>query len=134
MNPDEIMSGKTVKVSSSTTGKYYYPDRWAVIKITGDDETLYKILAVWVGGFTKSDTWRLNSGIVKCVKNENEDDGEYGNYEFLGSTGSVYVCNPDEYGLTSLSGGVLEQLKARNPNIEILDSETKWETMTWDGE
>ena len=42
------------------------PDKWLVLKI-GD---LYKVYGTWYGGYLGSDSWKINSGIVKVEEDE----------------------------------------------------------------
>jgi hypothetical protein len=64
----------------------YTPDRWEVLEFRrGNDEPVYRVFAGWYGSYLGSDSWQLNSGIVKVV-----DTGDA--YEFYGHSGSVYTC------------------------------------------
>lgn len=64
----------------------YVPDYWQVVRITSTEgKVLYKVFATWVGGYVEGDSWKLNSGIEKVVK---EDDKIF----FTGYSGSVYRC------------------------------------------
>lgn len=73
----------------------YTPDCWEVIILKstefGDVE---KVFAGWYGGWTGSDSWKLNSGI-KSYK----VDGDF--IEFTGDSGSVYRCHKN---LRKMSG------------------------------
>lgn len=76
----------------------YTPDRWEVLEFQrGGDEPVYKVFAGWYGGYCGTDSWQLNSGIVKVV-----DLGD--TYEFHGTSGSVYTCHK---GFQSMSGYML---------------------------
>ena len=44
----------------------YVPDRWCVIRIPNNRETVYKVFASWSGGYIGGDSWKLNSGIVRA--------------------------------------------------------------------
>lgn len=102
----------------------YHPDKWVVVKITGHDyPTLYKVFACWYGGYAGSDSWKLNSGITKATL-----EGYV--YSFEGSSGSVYQCHKDTYGLNMHGGGVLmnmrETAKENGITVDILDEDTNW--------
>jgi hypothetical protein len=99
----------------------YVPDKWVIVKITDDKNehpTIYKIFACWYGGYAGSDSWKLNSGITRVSK-----EGYV--YSFEGSSGSVYECHEDSYGMNFYGGGVLMNMRetaAKNGiTIEILD-------------
>jgi hypothetical protein len=47
----------------------YTCDNWVVIKMKGDD-THYRVLAGWSGGYLDGDSWRMNSGITKVEELE----------------------------------------------------------------
>lgn len=82
-------------------GNSYFPDSWVIVKIGN----IYKVLGGWKGGYTLPDEWRLNSGI----KSYSEEDGVI---YFNGYSGSRYVCAPHGEGTTSLTFGVLQNLKS----------------------
>lgn len=88
----------------------YTPDKFVIIKITGDNETFYRVFGSWGGGYLHGDSWRLNSGIER-----HEIDGDYIN--FIGSSGSVYRCYIQSEGVTGYTGSVLQQMLERT-NIE----------------
>ena len=106
----------------------YIPDKWLVVKITGNDyPTYYKVFACWYGGWAGSDSWKLNSGITKATL-------EGFVYSFEGSSGSVYECHADCYG-THMYGHVVLQNMIQNMidnaakngiTIEVLDEDTNW--------
>ena len=102
---------------------YYYPDNWVIIKIVTEKYgVVYKILAGWSGGYATSDSWRMNSGIVR-----HEFDGEY--WRFYGSTGSCYVCHVDSYGLRMSTAGVWGQLQGEH--VEMIEDQA-WIGEDWD--
>ena len=81
----------------------YFPDRWMLVKISGTDPH-YRVFGSWSGGYLDGDSWRLNSGVVKCVESETYPD----RYEFIGHSGSKYICHKETYGIKSLyNNGVL---------------------------
>jgi hypothetical protein len=78
----------------------YTPNRWVVVDITVDGESIKKVFAGWYGGYLDGDSWKLNSGIVK------EEEFET-SWEFTGYSGSVYICYKSAYGLSSYMSSVL---------------------------
>ena len=85
----------------------YIPDRWVVVKISGNDEdgkeTIYKVLGSWYGGYLSGHSWRLNSGISSVV-----DNGP--TLTFHGYNGSTYLCSKQAYGAHGLSRHIVQQL------------------------
>lgn len=81
----------------------YTPDKWIILKIKGETETLYKVLAGWSGSYLEGQSWKINSGITKV-----SEDGDY--YLFEGYSGSVYKCHKKGYGTNLISGGILSNL------------------------
>jgi len=102
----------------------YNPDKWMVVKITGNDlPPVYKVFACWSGGYLDGDSWKLNSGITKVT--------EKIDYIFFdGSSGSVYACRKGMYGSTAYGYGVLQNfIKKAADNgvtIEVLPETTNW--------
>jgi hypothetical protein len=101
----------------------YFPDRWVMVKLTNkDDVSHYRIFACWYGGYLGSDSWKLNSGVVKLTEDEHV-------YYFEGSSGSVYVCNKVRYGTSGYGHGVLMNMIEKSKDtvrIEILPEETNF--------
>ena len=94
----------------------YTPDRWIVIKITTPTDTVEKVLAGWYGGFATGDSWKLNSGNEEVI-----DEGD--RYVFKGYSGSEYICYKHNYGLSGLTGSMLEHFRNTAPegcSIEIV--------------
>lgn len=92
----------------------YTPDRWVVLKITDKEQTIYKVLAGWVGGYLEGDSWKLNSGITKI-----EMDGDY--YLFSGNSGSVYKCHKAAYSFTKLTAAMYYSWEKQYPDkFELL--------------
>lgn len=73
----------------------YRPDRWVMLKFESEEETVHKILAGWSGSYLEGQSWQLNSGVVKI-----EEDGDH--YLFHGSSGSIYRCHKEGYGMNSI--------------------------------
>lgn len=98
----------------------YYPDNWVVLKITTEEETLYKVLAGWSGGFVQGDSWQMNSGIVAV-------DKQAYNWEFYGYSGSIYICHQGSYRLTMATAGIYNKLKKEfGDRIELMPEGTNW--------
>jgi hypothetical protein len=102
----------------------YRPDKWVVVKISSDKyPSIHKVFACWYGGWAGSDSWKLNSGITKATFEGNV-------YSFEGSSGSVYECHKDCYGMNMYGSGVLSNMISNSANngitIEVLDEETNW--------
>lgn len=89
------------------------PNKWVILELDVDP-TIYKVFAMWYGGYLDGDSWRLNSGITKVEK-----DGEY--YLFHGHSGSVYKCHEKSYGTSSYGAGVIENLieQAKDHDVTI---------------
>ncbi len=94
----------------------YTPDRWIILEITTPEEVLYKVFAMWYGGYCNGDSWKVNSGITDC-----SFDGEC--YTFEGYSGSTYVCHNDCYGLSAYGAGVVctWQEALKDATIEVLE-------------
>jgi len=107
----------------------YTPDRWMVIRIHAPTEVLYKVFATWSGGYAGSDSWKLNSGIVRATWAD-----PY--WEFDGSSGSVYRCHADRYGTNGYGGTVLSNMidKAQEQGIQIdvLTEEIDWSRIEYE--
>lgn len=84
----------------------YRPDNWVIVKITNEEEPLYKILAGWSGGYLYGDSWKLNSGITEvALDGENE-------ILFHGYSGSVYRCRRNAEGLRMNCAYIYETMQA----------------------
>jgi hypothetical protein len=107
----------------------YRPDRWTVLRIHATGQVIYKVFASWSGGYTGSDSWKLNSGIVRATLVED-------NWEFDGSSGSVYSCHRDAYGTNGYGGhvlnGLLEKAEKQGIQIDVLSKDTDWAGLNYD--
>lgn len=103
----------------------YNPPQWVIVKITGDDPH-YRVFGSWRGGYLSGDSWRMNSGITKV---EEDDD----NYLFHGSSGSVYVCPKEGYGVTSpYNNSILgEYVRKSDGRISIMAEMPDIMNMDW---
>lgn len=104
----------------------YYPNCWVVIRMHYKEEVVYKVLGGWSGNYTQGDSWRLNSGIKKAEYDIAKDV-----WKFYGSSGSVYVCQPDQYKLGLSTYPVWNQMLEKHPNNVRLLENQNWETVDW---
>lgn len=100
----------------------YVPDVWVILKISSEGHgTVNKVFAGWYGGYTGSDSWKLNSGIEKT-----EDMGDH--YLFTGATGSVYKCYKNSVKMSGYMSMILsgwqEKFKDQGATFEVVDVET----------
>ena len=102
----------------------YLPHRWVILQISQDQETKYKVLGGWYGGYLGASSYRLNSGIVRV-----ERDEDY--WVFYGNSGSVYRCHVTDYGWTNSMHNALHFAKKAWPTVEftVLDENTDWSTL-----
>jgi hypothetical protein len=107
----------------------YTPDRWVIVKIVTSKQHLYKVFASWYGGYSGSDSWKMNSGITRATLVKDC-------WEFDGSSGSVYRCHRDAYGTNGYGGHVLSNLISQGQNqgiqIEVMDGQTDWTQLQYD--
>ena len=97
----------------------YYPDRWVILHMGGDDPHC-RVLGAWGGGYTQGTSWRMNSGITAV-------DIYTEHFEFWGHTGSRYICSKGAYGLTATSAGIYDQLKELHGNmVQLMPEDTDW--------
>jgi hypothetical protein len=99
----------------------YTPDKWVVIKIVANEtgNTHYRVFATWYGGYTGSDSWKMNSGITRVIK---RDDGCF---EFFGESGSVYFCHENCWGMSGYGSNVLTSYQSHEgTTITMLPEET----------
>lgn len=88
----------------------YFPDRWLLLEVIDKNNIKFlKVLSSTNGGYLGSDTWRLNSGIVKAIYFKEKDV-----YRIYSESGSCYNCCL--YGATNLGYSIFEQLKEKFPN------------------
>jgi hypothetical protein len=107
----------------------YTPDRWLVLRVHTAKEILYKVFATWSGGYGGSDSWKMNSGIVRAVLVGDR-------WEFDGSSGSVYSCHREAYGTNGYGGSVLSnmisQAQEQGIQVEVMDRDTDWAQLQYD--
>ncbi len=63
----------------------YHPDSWVIVEIQTDTSKHHRVLAGWVGGWVKSDSWKLSSGIEIIEPCDTV-------WRIHNTSGSVYVC------------------------------------------
>lgn len=102
----------------------YYPDSWVVLRMTHKDQIIYKVLGGWSSGYVQGSSWRLNSGIERV-----EQDGEY--YRFIGSSGSIYKCHKDNYGLRMSTVDTYTKMKKTFPDQVEKLPDCDWMQMEW---
>lgn len=92
------------------------PERWVIVKISTNDEEIFKVFGTWAGGYLDVDRWRLNSGIVSVEQDDNF-------YYFFGYSGSCYKCHKKGYGVASSFGrGVLSDIVEKsNGKLIVID-------------
>lgn len=108
----------------------YVPHKWVVVKIINSEhEPIHKVFANWFGDYLNSDSWQLNSGITKVIK-------EGSDYCFHGYSGSIYRCNEINYGTTmygaSIIAVMIERVESNGGTIEILPEDTNWLEIDYD--
>ena len=108
----------------------YNPDKWVIVKISSDKGTpIYKVFACWYGGWSGSDSWKLNSGITEVSL-----EGYV--YSFSGASGSVYECHKDTYGTNMYGSGVLNNMidnaAKHGISIEILPEDTNFMELNYE--
>lgn len=104
----------------------YYPSCWVVIRMNYRDQVIYKVLGGWSETYVQGSSWRLNSGIEKAEYNVSQDV-----WRFYGSSGSVYVCHPDQYKLGLSTYPVWDQMKTKHPDNVMLLENQDWTNVDW---
>ena len=83
----------------------YYPDNFVLLKIMLPEETIYKVLGGWSGGYLDGDHWRMNSGIVDYSIEGNK-------ITFKGDSGSEYIVHRENERVSGLTSCILADLLA----------------------
>lgn len=100
----------------------YEPEKWVIIEISTGTNIVQKVFCGNYGGYTGSDTWKLNSGNVSETEFPDR-------WEFTGANGSVYICYKHCYGMSNYMFGIfkgwLGQLK---DDMVLLVLEDKYAT------
>ena len=100
---------------------YYTPVKFEILEFNIDGVKIRKVFASWYGDYLYSDNWRLSSGIVDVV-----EEDEY--LLIKNISGSIYKVREDSVGMSPYASEVLQswikQTKSRpNTSIEIVTSE-----------
>jgi hypothetical protein len=90
----------------------YCPDRSLIVRFKKDDETTYKVLGGWRGGYLDGDSWRLNRGIENI-----KEEGDY--YLLKGLSGSVYKCHKKSYGSTLVMPFIFDEEEKNKDIIKV---------------
>lgn len=97
----------------------YTPDKWIILKIKHEQETIFKVLAGWSGSYLEGQSWKINNGITKV-----SEEGQF--YLFEGYSGSIYKCHKKAYGTNLITAGVLSKILS-DPNtkdsVEAMDDQ-----------
>ena len=87
-----------------------------MLKFMHGGTVVYKILATFYGGYTTGDSWKLNSGITKI-----EEEGQC--FLFHGSSGSVYRCHKNAYGMGGYTSGIYASFRKQVDETEGVEME-----------
>lgn len=95
---------------------YNYVDGWVGLKF----KDTYKIFCSWAGGYLHGDSWRINSGTVSIIEDQDS-------LEIKGYSGSIYRCNKTTYDmLTSYNrdalARIISELEKNNIQCVVFDS------------
>lgn len=96
------------------------PDYWVVIKFHYG----YRLLCEYNGSYLEGKSWRASSGIKGVSVFNNY-------YLFYNTSGSIYKCYKNFYGLGSLSSNIYSSLKEKDDSIMLLDKETNWQKLNY---
>lgn len=99
----------------------YTPDRWVVLRISDDKQSVYKILAGWSGSYLHGQSWKLNSGITEVT-----DDVDY--LLFFGYSGSVYRCHKKCYGRNMIMSNILDGFRSQSGDAAVTIEELPEDT------
>ena len=102
----------------------YAPDNWIVLCMHVPEDKHYRVLGSWYGGYVGSDSWKINSGVVKC-----EQEGDI--FLFYGESGSIYHCHKNSYKVTRMMSIPLRMFEAQHVDAEIMHPDTNWVEMKW---
>ena len=105
------------------------PDTWVVLRIVSikdDNQVFYRLLSGWIGGYARSDEWRLNSGITKF-----EDADSH--WIIHGQSGSVYRCGKNSYRFSALTSDKHNEWQKAlgEENIQVMPEDTDWLNVDW---
>lgn len=92
----------------------YNPDKWVILKFKDKNNTWYKVLGSWYGGYINGDSWRMSSGLVRI---EDKED----HYDMHNHSGSIYRVGKESEGmhLTAHSIFVQAEEQCKKNDIEL---------------
>lgn len=105
------------------------PDKWVIMKLAFEGETIYKVVAGWGGSYLQGASWRTNSGIVSV---DYEPETEC--YIFKGYGDSDYACHKDRYGVDHSNELGHKHLKDRHIKaieMAVMPKDTNWMTLKY---
>lgn len=80
----------------------YKPDYWVVIEITEPEGKSHRrVLASWAESYLNGPSWKISSGIEKVEEFEDR-------YEFLNTSGSLYICRKCCYGMSGYGSSIFQ--------------------------
>ena len=85
------------------------PDKWAILKIQTKDDTIYKVIGSWRGGYLDGDSWRANSGITFINDVEGTDE-DISHYLIHGYSGSIYKCYKECTGMSFYTSNIVDRM------------------------
>ena len=96
----------------------YTPDRWVILTIKTENESIDKVFAGWRGhSLFEGDSWKLSSGITDMSFEQND------RIEFINHSGSVYTCYKGRYGMSAHMNNIYQTWLAETDcEITIHDS------------
>lgn len=99
------------------SNREYTPDRWQIVHIKGEDGEAHKVIGSWFGGYARSDSWRLSSGISKITESDMC-------YTVLNESGSMYTLYKGSQGMSSYTHSVYQGFKSQETDtltINVVD-------------
>lgn len=109
----------TYKVPTSS-GQFYTPDKWVILRINTKDAVIHKVFAGWYGGYTRGDSWKISSGIVDFIDKEVF-------YSSLQDSGSTYNLYKISEGMSVYQSILLEdwvkKLQEQGIAVEVISAE-----------
>ena len=89
----------------------YTPDRWVILTLRHPEYAPFsRVFAGWYGGYTGSDSWKMNSGIAEVQDN-------VGYIDFFGASGSIYRCYKTSHGMSGYMRAVLDNFQKQMAEI-----------------
>ena len=90
------------------------PDRWVVVRLSGEAGTVDKVMSGWSGGYLHGDSWRLNSGISQIEEKEDR-------WLVTGPNGTEYELRKGSEGTTGLMASILSGFEKTGVAVEVVD-------------